>query len=302
LRPDSGDNATIYGIGANMRRRIVISAVIISLILALFAAFAAFGYFRFGWWQPPHDVFVQTQSGFHASSEPTTLPAVLALAHDALGQFGREIHDYSGVIVKTERDGAQLTSTVMFVKIREKPFSAYLYFLDRSNDKSVIGREVIYVDGQNGGNLLVHRPGLLTGGMTLSLPPKGLLAMLGERHSIMEIGLANLCRQLIERGEAAGESNEVQVRQFDRARINDRACTLIQIMYAVHEPKLWGYLARVFIDKERKFPIRVEVFELPAERSRGPQLLEEYTYLNLKFNNGYTDLDFDPKNRQYKFP
>ena len=29
--------------------------------------------------------------------------------------------------------------------------------------------------------------------------------------------------------------------------------------------------------------------------------MEEYTYLNLKLNNGFTDADFDVKNPSYKF-
>ncbi len=29
--------------------------------------------------------------------------------------------------------------------------------------------------------------------------------------------------------------------------------------------------------------------------------MEEYTYLNLKLNNGFTDADFDIKNPNYKF-
>ena len=32
-----------------------------------------------------------------------------------------------------------------------------------------------------------------------------------------------------------------------------------------------------------------------------PQLLEEYTYLNLKLNNGFTDADFDVRNPNYQF-
>jgi hypothetical protein len=61
-------------------------------------------------------------------------------------------------------------------------------------------------------------------------------------------------------------------------------------------------LACVFIDNEWHFPIRVEIYELPQDRSKQPQLVEEYTYKDLKLNNGYSDADFDPKNRQYKFP
>ena len=105
-----------------------------------------------------------------------------------------------------------------------------------------------------------------------------------------------------QRGEAAGDPSQVQVKRYRHARINTRACTLLEITYPVHEPKIWGYLARVFVDDEWHFPIRVEVHELPLDRSKGPQLVEEYTYLDLKLNNGYSDADFDPKNPQYKFP
>ena len=162
---------------------------------------------------------------------------------------------------------------------------------------------MIYVQGQNDDKLLVHTPGFIAGRLgTMSLDPKGFLAMQGEHYPITEIGLANLCRQLIQRGEAAGDPSQVQVKRYRHARINTRACTLLEIIYPVHEPKTWGYLARVFLDDEWHFPIRVEVYELPLDRSKGPQLVEEYTYLDLKLNNGYTDADFDPKNPQYKFP
>ncbi len=73
-------------------------------------------------------------------------------------------------------------------------------------------------------------------------------------------------------------------------------------MYPADEKKNWGYLARVFVDNQWHFPTRVEVYELPRDDKHVPRLLEEYTYLDVKLNNGYTDADFNPKNRQYKFP
>ena len=33
--------------------------------------------------------------------------------------------------------------------------------------------------------------------------------------------------------------------------------------------KGWGYLARVFLDNQWHFPIRVEVYELPLDRGKG---------------------------------
>jgi hypothetical protein len=291
-----------------MRQRIVISAVIIVLAL-LFAG----AYFGLGWWRPPHATIRETAGGYDAESGSATLEEVLVTAHQALDEIERTVRDYSATIVKQERIGSQLVQTVMFAKIREKPFSVYLNFLDRSDDKGVKGREVIYVQGRNGDKLLVHTPGLqdaIVG--KLSLPPNGILTMRGERYPITEIGLANLCRQLIQRGEAAGGSGQaapgqitpgqIAVKRYRHARINARACTLLEITYPVQEPKNWGYLARVFLDDQLHFPIRVEVYELPLDRGRGPQLVEEYTYLDVKLNNGYSDADFDPKNPQYKFP
>ena len=112
------------------------------------------------------------------------------------------------------------------------------------------------------------RPGSSAAAGTLPLDPKGWLAMQGEHYPITEIGLANLCRQLIKRGESAGDPSQVTVKRLRHARINTRACTLLEIMYPVHEPKTWGYLARVFVDNEWQFPIRVEVYELPLDRSK----------------------------------
>jgi outer membrane lipoprotein-sorting protein len=286
-----------------MRQRIVISAVIIVLALLLAGA-----YFGLGWWRPTHATISQTAGGYDAEGDSATLEEVLVTAHQALDEIERTVRDYSATIVKQERIGSQLVQTVMFAKIREKPFSVYLNFLDRSDDKGVKGREVIYVQGRNGDKLLVHTPGLQDATLgTLSLPPNGFLGMRGERYPITEIGLANLCRQLIQRGEAAGgpgqaAPGQIAVKRYRHARINARACTLMEITYPVQERKNRGYLARVFLDDQLHFPIRVEVYELPRDRGQGPQLVEEYTYLDVKLNNGYSDADFDPKNPQYKFP
>jgi hypothetical protein len=279
-----------------MRRWIVTLALIIVLALV-----AGVGHFGLGWWQPSHSAVRETAGGFDSESKPATLQEVLADAHRSLDEIEHNVRDYSAVIVQEERIDTKLVKTVMFAKIREEPFSVYLYVLDRS-DKSALKREVVYVQGKNDGKLIVHTPGLL-GFFKMSLSPNSSLAREGQRYSITDIGLANLCRQLIKRGETAGDPREVAVKRYRHARINTRACTLVEIMYPVHdEPKNWGYLARVFLDDELHFPIRVEVHELPADRSKMPQLVEGYTYLDVKINNGYTDADFDPKNPQYKFP
>jgi hypothetical protein len=287
-------------IGTLLRRRIVIFLVASLLVLPVGAGIA---HFVLGWWQPAHEAIVETAIRCDSASEvSSTLPEAMAVARQALERIERTVRDYSAVIVKRQRIGSQLITSVLFGKIREKPFSVYLNFLDRS-DANVKGREVIYVEGRNKNYLLVHTPGLQDATVgTLSLDPKGLISMHNELHPIIDIGLANLCRQLLQRGEEAGNPNQVQVKRISSAQVNSRKCGLVEIVYAVQEPKVSGYLARVFIDDEWQVPTRVEVYQLPKENVHDPRLIEEYTYLDLKFNNGYSDADFDPKNRQYKFP
>ena len=275
--------------------------IVILAVVVVLALVAGVGHFGLGWWRPLHATTSETAGGYDSDSKPATLSEALAVARQSLDEIERNVRDYSAVIVQEEQIGTQLIKTVMFAKVREEPFSVYLYFLDRS-DKTALKREVVYVQGRNKDNLIVHTPGVLDMFGKMTMAPNSLLATQGEHYPITEIGLANLCRQLIKRGEAAGDPSRVTVKRFRHARINTRICTLLEITYPVDEPKKWGYLARVFVDDEFHFPIRAEVYELPLDRGKGPQLVEGYTYLDVKLNNGYTDADFDPKNPQYKFP
>ncbi len=196
-----------------MRWRIIIPLLLLAVVLLAVA-----GHFLLGWWRPSHSNVVEAGASYDADYEPATLPEVLASTREALDSIQRNVRDYSAVIIKEERIGSALVKTAMFAKIREKPFSVYLYSLDRS-DEDIKGREVIYVEGHNDGKLLAHTPGVLSGMLpTMRLTPDKWPATKGEHYPITEIGLANLCRQLIARGEAAGDPAKVQVKRFPHAQ------------------------------------------------------------------------------------
>ena len=142
-----------------MRRWIVIFAVIILLVLLAGGGY----YYCQGWWQGPQETIRQTAGGYDTASEPATLQGVLATAKKSLEEIETKVHDYSAVIFKQERVNKQLVETMMFAKIREKPFGVYLNILrrleDGREDESVKGREVLYAQGQNDDKLLVHSLG-----------------------------------------------------------------------------------------------------------------------------------------------
>jgi outer membrane lipoprotein-sorting protein len=85
------------------------------------------------------------------------------------------------------------------------------------------------------------------------------------------------------------------------AKVNGRVCSCVQVVHPVPRRNFRFHLARVFIDDELLIPIRYEAYDWPHEEGGQPVLMEEYTYMNVKINNGFTDADFDPKNTAYKF-
>jgi hypothetical protein len=203
-------------------------------------------------------------------------------------------------MVKRERvDGKLGEHQYIFAKIRHEPFSVYLYFLAPEDVK---GQEVIYVTGHNDGNMLAHAgSGVRAMVGTVSLKPDGALAMQGNRYAVTEIGVENLAKRLVEVAQHDKQFGECEVNFYPNAKVNGRVCTCVQVVHPVPRRNFRFHLARVFIDDELLIPVRYEAYDWPHEEGGQPVLMEEYTYMNVKINNGFTDADFDPKNAAYKF-
>ncbi|NCA12070.1 DUF1571 domain-containing protein [bacterium] len=228
------------------------------------------------------------------------LEPALEVARRGLAGIQTNIQDYSCTVVKRERiDGKLGEHEYMFAKIRQRPFSVYLLFL---GPDSVKGQEVIYVDGRNDGNMLAHAgSGVRAMVGTVSLKPQSMLAMAGNRYPITELGVENLTKRLVEVAEHDKQFGECDVNFYPNAKVNGRICTCIQVTHPVPRRNFRFHLARVFIDDELTIPIRYEAYDWPQAQGGQPVLMEEYTYMNVKLNNGFTDADFDPKNTSYKF-
>ena len=238
------------------------------------------------------------QLGPAQANEHPLMPA-LRWAYEGVGNI-EKLSDYSATVAKRERvDGKLNDYDHMFVKVRHKPFSVYMYFLAPAKIK---GQEVIFVDGANNGNMWAHTVGLqdkMFG--TVSIKPDGPIAMRGQRYPLTELGILNLTRRLVQVGEQDIKYGECEVKFFKAAKINNRVCTCIQVVHPVPRRNFLFNLARIFVDDELNVPIRYESYEWPKEPGGAPELIEEYTYLNLKLNNGFTDADFDIKNPNYHF-
>ncbi|MBN1909159.1 MAG: DUF1571 domain-containing protein [Pirellulales bacterium] len=232
-------------------------------------------------------------------NEHPLMPA-LRWANQGLIEMDRDLQDYSATLLKRERiDGKLGEQQWMYIKVRHKPYSVYMYF---AGPASVQGQEVIYVEGANDGKMWAHPNGLrhkIVG--TVSLKPTSALAMKDQRYPITELGVRNLVRRLIEVGNNDSKYGECEVKFRDDLKIKDRACTCIQVVHPVPRRNFLFHIARIYVDKELNVPIRYASFDWPKETGGEPELIEEYTYLDLKKNVGFTDADFDIRNPNYRF-
>lgn len=233
-------------------------------------------------------------------AQPNEHPLMPALRWAYEGKRRLEqIRDYTAVMAKRERiDGTIGPYEYMFVKIRQRPFSVYLCFLD---PPSLKGQEVIYVAGQNDGKMWAHGVGVRRIFGTVSLDPNGLIAMRGNHYPITEIGISNLVHRLIEVGERDAQYGECEVKFIPGAKVNGRQCTCLQVVHPVPRRNFLFHLARIYADDELQVPLRYEAHDWPRTPGGEPELMEEYTYQNLKLNVGLTDRDFDIRNPEYGF-
>jgi hypothetical protein len=208
------------------------------------------------------------------------------------------VQDYTCTFFKRERiDGKLYTPHIMTMKARTKPASLYFKFIQPN-----AGREAIYVHGHHNNKIIAHDVGIgrvVTG--TMHLDPKGDMAMEENRHPVSEAGLGNMIDLVKERWDTELHPGESVILFHPQAKVGDRACLMIESIHPKRSPDFLFYKVKLYIDKELNLPIRFEAYEWPKHPGAEPELIEEYTYMNLKLNVGLKDRDFDPKNSQYSY-
>lgn len=248
-----------------------------------------------------------TSNSIPAQSQPATehpLVPTIRLAKQVLERIDTSLTDYTCVLVKQERIGGRLNPReFIFTKIRHEPFSVYMKF---QKPTSIAGREALYVRGHNNGNLVGHEAqGWKSTFGSMSLKPDGALAMRGQRYPITEVGLRNMTKRLIEVAEKDTQYGECEVQYFKNAVVHGgsepRTCTCVQVTHPHPRDHFTFHIARVFFDDELQLPIRYASYGWPTRPGAEPELIEEYTYLDIKLNPGLSEQDFDVKNPAYGF-
>ncbi len=234
----------------------------------------------------------------NAASAPREHPLVPAieLARQSLERL-RDVHDYECHFTKRERIDGQLKTQVMKMRIREQPFSLYCLF-----GEPHAGREILYVAGRNNGEMLAHEgSGLKSLIGTISVPVDGPRAMAENRHPVSQAGLRNLLQLLIRQWELETRYGEITVTYYPHARIGNTACRVIQTVHPQPRKQFLYHITRLYLDESTGLPLRLENYGWPPNERAIPPLMEEYTYLNVRTNIGFTDRHFDRNCEEYNF-
>lgn len=224
-------------------------------------------------------------------------PLEQALGHAASCLEKTEaLSGYQATFVKKEVVGRAMITQQMRMKVRHKPFSVYMYFQNPHE-----GREVIFVEGRNNNNLLVHETGIAGLIGTLELAPTSSQAMAENRYPITKAGLANMVQAVINQWQDEKKYGETDVRYYKDARIGDFTCKVIESVHPQPRKQFRFHMTRLWIDESKGLPVRVQQFGFPAAANAKPPAIEDYVFSDIRPDIRLTDRDFDTRNPDYRF-
>ncbi len=227
---------------------------------------------------------------------PADIDQAIKLLDKARTAFA-DVKDYRCIYLRDEFIDNELKENLMILKVRHDPFSVYMEWLGPKSKKN---RKAAYIEGQNDNKVVVKDL------LTIKLDPKKSIEMKESRHTILEAGLRNMMEQFQKGWAKEKELKLIEVTLQDatiKVKLPDgevaRDCVCVT---TVHDPKHKNKLVQngvrfrrtlLYFDKETSLPIRMEGYDWPkGAKDREGQLLERYTYLNIKTNLGLADKDF----------
>jgi hypothetical protein len=243
-----------------------------------------------------------------ASKPVHPLDPALEIARRSLLEIQKNVINYRATIVSRERSSGKLGEPkTMEVQVRNRklvdtkvkvPFAVYVKF---TQPKNVNGREVIWVEGANDGKMIAHEPGFRNI-LRIKLKPTSLLAMMGNRYPITEIGIEKLVAKLIQKGERDRQHGECTVEINDRTEVDGIPCTMIRVIHPEKREHFDFHIAEIYVDTKRQVPLQYRAYDWPEEAGADPLMTEEYIYRDLHLNVKLSDDVFDPDNPAYNYP
>jgi hypothetical protein len=196
--------------------------------------------------------------------------------------------DYVGHIVRQERvNGTLQAEQTGEIRVRTSPFAIDVKMV---LPKTASGWETAYMAGRKT-DFIRYRPNGTSSMQFLKLDdPK---ALANTRHSILDTGLGAIlarAEKMVEVEKKARNPVQIVVAEY---KFEDKPCMRYDIYCEKPHTLRYAHRAVLYVDKETKLPVRWEAYDSPKSADPTGELLESYSFVNLKFNVGLSDSNFD---------
>ena len=219
------------------------------------------------------------------------LAAYSMMLAEAKIAYGK-VNDYSGHVIHQDRVRGKLTpDQTAEIRAMAKPASVALKYVAPN---SLMGQELVYVAGRNNGKLRMKPAGSFGPAGFLAVELADSRATAHTRHAATEFGIGPMI-ELLEKNLTIETRlrNAVQVSVSEYTYAN-RPVTRFEVFTDRAHALRFAYRTVVFVDRETKLPVRMEAYDQPTiGSSPSGELLECYSYVNLKFNRGLGEAAFD---------
>jgi Protein of unknown function (DUF1571) len=230
---------------------------------------------------------VATTTAAEAAKPADPLGTMLADARAAYGKM----RDYSGTFTRQERiNGTLSAEQVGEMKMRVNPVGIYVRF---ARPEATAGMEVAYSGAKKDGKVRYRPAGVAgrKGFLRLEVDDPKFLA--DHRHPVTSWGIGptiELLSTVTAREKTLNNPVEVFTADFQFA---NRNVTKYEIFTRRQHAFRYAAHMVVYVDKETKLPIRFEAYDDPKAGATTGDLLEMYSFSDLKFNNGLGENVFD---------
>jgi hypothetical protein len=225
-----------------------------------------------------------------AAPPASNMDQALVLIQRAKAAYAK-ISDYECMLLKREKLAEGLSPNHLIqLKVRTAPFCVSMTWVE---PKPCAGQEVCFATGKNDGKMRVKPAGLLGAVGSVSVALDDARVRKTSRHSIAQAGIGNVI-DMASRGWPLEKDWGLTEVKLAGAVFAKRKCTRVEMIHPTRaDGKFLHHKNVIYFDQENGLPIRVENYDWPTKPGQEPELLEVFSYVNLKLNAGVPASTFE---------
>lgn len=208
----------------------------------------------------------------------------VALLERALVNYERRVQAFTATFGKQERINGKLKpAEKIAIKFKDEPFSLLMQWQENA------GRidKLLYVEGSNDDQMIVHPAGLLAWIKSVKRDPTGPEARKSSRRTCNQFGFRRTLVDMLEVYRQAQAADDLEIASLGRTQHDGRECVSFERRLPAKEQYP---CARMVIDFDLEYLLPVAVSSYDWQGN----MVSRYTYADLNFNTTLTSTAFTP--------